>query len=160
MVSAGKVKLWLAVVCVIILLVVFLLAPRLHDHSDVLWKFVSQQCVPEMEKNHRPAPCEKVDLAAGYVLFKDRVGPLQYLLMPVAKISGIESPGCLIARLLISSLLHGMNGICCQKKSVTGARQRSGDDHQFSLGPDTKSITYTYVLPSSGYCPTDGRINA
>lgn len=92
MVSAGKVKLWLAVVCVIILMVVFLLVPRIHDHSDVLWKFVSQQCVPDMEKNHRPAPCEKVDLAAGYVLFKDRVGPLQYLLMPVAKISGIESP--------------------------------------------------------------------
>lgn len=93
MTSSGKTKLRLIIGALIVLMAALLfLAHRFEEHSDVLWKFVSQQCVPDMEQNHQPAPCEKVDLAAGYVLFKDRVGPLQYLLMPVSKITGIESP--------------------------------------------------------------------
>lgn len=93
MTSSGKAKLRLAIGVVIVLMAALLfVAHRFEEHSDVLWKFISQQCVPDMEKNHQPAPCEKVDLSAGYVLFKDRVGPLQYLLMPVSKITGIESP--------------------------------------------------------------------
>lgn len=93
MASSGKAKLRLAIGAVVALMAVLLfLAYRFEDHSNILWKFVSQQCVPDMKKNHQPAPCQKVDLSAGYVLFKDKVGPLQYLLMPVSKITGIESP--------------------------------------------------------------------
>ncbi len=36
-------------------------------------------------------------MQAGFVVFKDRNGPLQYLLMPSAKITGIESPAVLDA---------------------------------------------------------------
>lgn len=81
----------LALIVIILAAVSFYFSHRISDHSGVLWKFVSQQCVPNMEQHQRPNPCEKVDLSAGYVLFKDRVGPLQYLLMPVQRITGIES---------------------------------------------------------------------
>ncbi|CNE50593.1 CDP-diacylglycerol diphosphatase [Yersinia kristensenii] len=62
------------------------------SNADALWKIVSQQCVPHMETAHNPQPCAEVDIPAGFVVYKDSHGPLQYLLMPTAKISGIESP--------------------------------------------------------------------
>lgn len=61
-------------------------------HPDALWHIVSQQCLPNQQQHHDPAPCAQVDLQHGAVVFKDRNGPLQYLLMPTAKITGIESP--------------------------------------------------------------------
>jgi len=63
-----------------------------NNNSDALWKIVSQKCVPNQQQNNDPAPCRQVDLRDGYVVLKDRVGPLQFLLIPVAKITGIESP--------------------------------------------------------------------
>ncbi|MGE9553126.1 CDP-diacylglycerol diphosphatase [Erwinia amylovora] len=62
------------------------------NNSDALWRIVSQKCVPNQEQNNDPTPCRLVDLHNGYVVLKDRVGPLQFLLMPVKKITGIESP--------------------------------------------------------------------
>ncbi len=69
---------------------------RLHAGSDALWRIISQQCLPHQRLGN-PAPCQQVDLARGYVVLKDRTGPLQYLLMPTAKVSGIESPQLLAA---------------------------------------------------------------
>lgn len=62
------------------------------NNADALWKIVSQKCVPNQQKNHDPSPCRAVDLRYDYVVLKDRVGPLQFLLIPTEKISGIESP--------------------------------------------------------------------
>lgn len=62
-----------------------------HRNADALWKIVSQQCVAGAQKNNNPAPCTLVNEADGYVVLKDRNGLLQFLLLPVAKISGIES---------------------------------------------------------------------
>ncbi|OWF72673.1 CDP-diacylglycerol diphosphatase [Yersinia frederiksenii] len=67
------------------------------NHADALWRIVSQQCVPNMEANHDSQPCIEVDTQGGFVVYKDMHGPLQYLLMPTAKISGIESPQILAA---------------------------------------------------------------
>ena len=39
----------------------------------------------------------EVELATGYVVLKDRVGDTQFLLMPTARITGIESPAILAA---------------------------------------------------------------
>jgi CDP-diacylglycerol pyrophosphatase len=50
------------------------------------------QCVPHQRDSHLPTPCVQANLDAGYVLLKDRNGPLQYLLMPAYRINGIESP--------------------------------------------------------------------
>lgn len=65
----------------------------LHSgNPDALRHFVIDQCVPNQQQHHSPAPCASVNLAQGYVLFKDRNGPLQYLLMPTYRINGTESP--------------------------------------------------------------------
>lgn len=70
--------------------------------SDALWNIVSNQCVPKkIQRQQPPAPCEEVSFVKGqeqgYVILKDLNGPLQYLLMPVAKITGVESPDVLVS---------------------------------------------------------------
>ncbi|WP_417763432.1 CDP-diacylglycerol diphosphatase [Shewanella sp.] len=72
-------------------------APANPHNPDALWQLISQRCVVGMEQQSNPAPCTKVDEAQGYVTLKDRNGPLQYLVMPVAKITGTESPALLAA---------------------------------------------------------------
>jgi CDP-diacylglycerol pyrophosphatase len=63
---------------------------------DALWKITHDRCVPDQTQHDDPAPCAKVDLsqgeAKGYVVLKDIVGATQFLLIPTARISGIESP--------------------------------------------------------------------
>ena len=63
-----------------------------HADSDALWNLVSGQCVVDQVADGDPAPCTTVDLAGGWVVLKDTVGPRQYLLIPTAKVTGIESP--------------------------------------------------------------------
>jgi CDP-diacylglycerol pyrophosphatase len=67
---------------------------------DALWKTVHDQCVPDEQANDNPAPCARVELRGGvdrgYVIFKDRVGATQFLLVPTRKISGIDSPDLLL----------------------------------------------------------------
>ena len=53
--------------------------------------------MPDQQQFHSPKPCVLVDLAAGYVVLKDREGDTQFLLMPTARITGIESPSILAA---------------------------------------------------------------
>ena len=64
----------------------------LPDNPDALRRIVTQQCIPHQQQSGSPAPCDQVNFAAGYVVLKDRNGPLQYLLMPTYRINGIESP--------------------------------------------------------------------
>ena len=65
----------------------------LHSgNPDALRKIVLQQCVPHQQQQQNPSPCAEVNLKGGYVQFKDRNGPLQYLLMPTYRINGTESP--------------------------------------------------------------------
>ncbi|WP_443114634.1 CDP-diacylglycerol diphosphatase [Herbaspirillum seropedicae] len=69
-------------------------APRPVMAADPhkLWEITSQQCVPHMQTSGQPQPCAMVDLARGFVILKDLVGPAQYLLMPTRRLTGIESP--------------------------------------------------------------------
>jgi CDP-diacylglycerol pyrophosphatase len=66
---------------------------------DALWKIISQKCLPNEREYGEPSPCAVVDInggdARGYVVLKDRVGATQYLVMPTAKITGIEDPAVL-----------------------------------------------------------------
>ncbi|WP_395678794.1 CDP-diacylglycerol diphosphatase [Inquilinus sp.] len=64
----------------------------LRPDPDALWRIVSEQCVPAAQSGAAKNPCAKVDLVNGYVVFKDRNGIGQYLLMPTGRIDGIESP--------------------------------------------------------------------
>lgn len=61
-------------------------------HPDALRKQVLEQCLPNQRLQDNPAPCAQVNLSGGYVIYKDKHGPLQYLLMPGYRINGIESP--------------------------------------------------------------------
>ena len=74
--------------------VVGMLAAALHfkKNSDALWQIVSEKCLPHQQSSGDPAPCQHVDQPHRYAMLKDMNGPLQYLLIPLDKITGIESP--------------------------------------------------------------------
>lgn len=63
---------------------------------NALWTIVHDRCVIDVQQRHDPAPCSRVDLsrgeAGGYAVLKDIVGDRQYLLIPTARIAGMESP--------------------------------------------------------------------
>lgn len=71
-------------------------APAHAHDADMLWNIVHERCVPDQRLNNDPAPCTAVDLAEGeargHVLLKDIKGPGQFLLIPTARITGIEAP--------------------------------------------------------------------
>jgi CDP-diacylglycerol pyrophosphatase len=81
---------------------VLMLAPRGAANAadpSALWKIVNGQCVPQEQTERDPAPCSEVDLAQGvqkgFVVLKDIRGVAQFLLIPTARISGIEDPAIL-----------------------------------------------------------------
>lgn len=81
-------------------LALLLLAPGgAHADPDALWKIVHDQCVVDVQQHRDPAPCARVDLTrgdgGGYAVLKDIVGDRQYLVIPTARIAGIESPALL-----------------------------------------------------------------
>ena len=65
---------------------------KFTDNPDALRQIVLEQCLPNQLQHQNPAPCAEVKPDAGYVVFKDRNGLLQYLLMPGYRINGMESP--------------------------------------------------------------------
>ncbi len=62
---------------------------------NALWTIVHTQCAPSEAAKGDPSPCLAVDLAAGYAVLKDRSGATQVLLIPTAKVTGIEDPAVL-----------------------------------------------------------------
>jgi CDP-diacylglycerol pyrophosphatase len=58
---------------------------------SALWNITNGKCVPDMRESNDPSPCSTVDLAGGYVVLKDLIGASQFLLIPTARINGIES---------------------------------------------------------------------
>lgn len=83
------------------LLLGLLLAPTVSQAADpsALWKIVSGECVPHEQAARDPAPCSLVDLAKGtdkgFAVLKDINGIAQFLLIPTARIGGIEDPAIL-----------------------------------------------------------------
>ena len=69
--------------------------PVRAGNPDALWHIVHDRCVPDQQAHDLPAPCALVDLAHGYVVLKDRTGATQFLLMPTAKVTGIEDAAIL-----------------------------------------------------------------
>ncbi|MGV2878137.1 CDP-diacylglycerol diphosphatase [Pantoea vagans] len=82
------------VAALLALAAVGMLAAALHfkKNSDALWQIVSEKCLPHQQSSGDPAPCQRVDQPHRYAMLKDMNGPLQYLLIPLDKITGIESP--------------------------------------------------------------------
>ena len=75
--------------------------PVAFADPNALWDIVNGQCVPDQRRAGEPAPCALVDLDGGeprgYAVLKDLVGATQFLLIPTARIAGIESPEILAA---------------------------------------------------------------
>ncbi|MDA8250891.1 MAG: CDP-diacylglycerol diphosphatase [Rhodospirillales bacterium] len=80
-----------------LLLAALLLATpaRARADSDALWRIVHGQCVPDQLQHADPAPCAQVALADGWAVLKDRRGVAQFLLIPTARVTGIEDPAIL-----------------------------------------------------------------
>jgi CDP-diacylglycerol pyrophosphatase len=72
-----------------LLLLAFGAAPARAD-PDALWHIVHDRCVPDQQAHGVPTPCMVVDLAGGTVVLKDNVGDTQFLLLPTARVTGIE----------------------------------------------------------------------
>src|SRR6202790_3881662 len=80
---------------------VVLLSPASHTAErelarNALWEVVHNLCVPGQQFHHDPRPCLQVDLSGGvkngFAILRDPRGGAQFLLIPTARISGIESP--------------------------------------------------------------------
>jgi CDP-diacylglycerol pyrophosphatase len=70
--------------------------PQALNPRDALWALVHEECVPDQLHSNSPRPCVQVDLRdgveKGFAVFKDMRGISQFLLIPTARVSGIESP--------------------------------------------------------------------
>ena len=62
---------------------------------DALWRIVHGRCVPDQADHADPAPCAAVSLSGGWAVLKDLIGNTQYLLIPTARVTGIEDPAVL-----------------------------------------------------------------
>lgn len=64
-------------------------------NPNALWDIVHGKCVPNELRHHHPKPCAAVNLkhgvARGYAVLKDLYGATHFLLIPTARITGIES---------------------------------------------------------------------
>lgn len=81
-----------------ILALLLLAVPSPHAYAanpDALWHIVHDSCVPASMGANVPQKCIDVENDNGFAVLKDINGPEQYLLIPVARISGIESPDLL-----------------------------------------------------------------
>lgn len=121
--------------------VAFSAVPARGD-PNALWNIVHGRCVPNEQQHANPAPCRFVSLTQGehngYAVLKDLVGVAQYLLIPTARVGGIESPVVLApgapnyfayawrARTYVDSALHRAlprDAISLAINSVSGRSQ-------------------------------------
>jgi CDP-diacylglycerol pyrophosphatase len=125
------------------------------EHSrppNALWWVVRGLCVPDQRLFHAPAPCLKVDLKQGWALVKDNGAGAQILLVPLRRLSGIESPRLLDpgapnywqyawnARSLFSRLVARPTPrpyLALAINSVTGRTQNQLHIHLSCIGPQT-----------------------
>jgi CDP-diacylglycerol pyrophosphatase len=83
-------------VIIALLLALAVAPPACASGPNALWKIVNGQCVPDERADGKPAPCTEVALeggeARGWAVLKDRRGKTQFLLIPTARVTGIEDP--------------------------------------------------------------------
>ncbi len=82
-------------ICAIVALLALYAGHAWADDPNALWQIVHTRCVPHQQEFASPVPCISVDEQAGYAILKDRAGKTQLLLIPTARLSGIEDPAIL-----------------------------------------------------------------
>jgi CDP-diacylglycerol pyrophosphatase len=78
------------VVAATVALLACVAATGLVFDRNILWQVVSSLCVRSEQTAGMPFPCQQVDLEKGFALIK--AGRAHLLLIPTARIEGIESP--------------------------------------------------------------------
>jgi CDP-diacylglycerol pyrophosphatase len=97
---SGALRLILAVVSACALLA----TESRAQNRDALRQIVQEHCLPHWIQQADPAPCERVTLTAGpadtqgYAVLADAKGGAHFLLIPTARVAGIESPELLEPR--------------------------------------------------------------
>jgi CDP-diacylglycerol pyrophosphatase len=86
-----------AVLCIVVTGTVSLtgcasLAQGLGRDPDALWFVVHDICALDQRQFGSPSPCAEVDLGNGYVILKAPGSPTHFLLVPTARVTGIEDP--------------------------------------------------------------------
>lgn len=76
---------------VLLLVSVAAVAPGQAANPDALWRIVNGQCIPGSATSGDPKPCVMLDRQRGFAILKDIVGVAQHLLIPTARLAGIES---------------------------------------------------------------------
>jgi CDP-diacylglycerol pyrophosphatase len=126
---------------------------------SALWNIVSGKCVPHEQTERDPSPCSSVDLSEGlqkgFVVLKDRDGVAQFLLIPTARISGIEDPAILQpdatnywnaawqARYFVEERLNTSlprDGITLAINSSVGRSQNQLHIHIDCIRPDVRKV--------------------
>ncbi len=132
-------------------------AARASD-PDALWRIVHDRCVPEQQAHERPRPCEYVSLEGGWALLKDRNGVAQFLLIPTARVTGIEDRALLApdAPDYFGAAWHGRHAVLARLErplprdalslainSDTGRSQNQLHIHIDCLRPDVRAALHT-----------------
>ena len=101
MAASTNARLLRAAAAVLTAIAVAVGTPVAFADPNALWDIVNGQCVPDQRKAGVPTPCALVDVNGGeprgYAVLKDLVGATQFLLIPTARVAGIESPEILDA---------------------------------------------------------------
>jgi CDP-diacylglycerol pyrophosphatase len=86
--------LWVVAICTPLLTACAFVAQGIARDPNALWRVVHNVCVPDQQIFASPTPCAEVDLGAGYAILKDPApfAPTHFLLIPTARITGIEDP--------------------------------------------------------------------
>jgi CDP-diacylglycerol pyrophosphatase len=120
-----------------------------HEDRNRLWSLISSCATTAAQNIYPPSPCAEVDMPHGvmdgYVVFKDRDGRYQYLVLPLARTTGIEDPILLApgapnyfadawtARLYVEAALHAAQPREVLSMVVNSAHGRSQDQLHIHL---------------------------
>lgn len=74
-------------IALVIMLVLFYGLYHILSHRGVLWNIVNERCGTSLDTRHS---CLVIQRKAGFVVLRDLNGPVQTLLIPTIKITGIE----------------------------------------------------------------------
>jgi CDP-diacylglycerol pyrophosphatase len=126
-----------------------------HEDRNRLWSLINGCATAAAQNIYPPSPCAEVDTphgtADGYVVFKDRDGRYQYLVLPLARTTGIEDPALLApgapnyfadawaARLYVEAALHAAQPRGVLSMVVNSEHGRSQDQlhiHLDCIRPD------------------------
>jgi CDP-diacylglycerol pyrophosphatase len=149
---AGLISLGLGTLC---------LQARAAD-PDALWKIVDGQCAAHLREGGDPSPCVKLDPnpGAGIAVLKDRNGIAQFLLIPTARLSGIENPELLFdnapnywvyawqAKTFVEERLHktlARDQVALAINSAYGRSQRQLHIHIDCIRPDVRDMLRRHI---------------